>query len=202
MIGFTGSTHEIVAQSAEWWRQHGFEALGWPHVAGEPDHRAGDGGGFAFPPLAQQREFAESIAALATYSEPARIDIDVLGSSTDRPAGPYLLDLASSIPEWSRGLTASGLRSALAEHSLSGLTVFEYLVLQRRAYEVYGDHRFDDYVGSPPGWSWLPASTSGPLVAMAYFYGASGRVEISECKAGSRNPRKGAHVAIVVPLSD
>lgn len=200
MIGFIGSTREIVSQSAEWWREHGFDSLSESLAAEDFDHHSdGSGGAFVFPPLAQQQEFAATIAALGAYSEPARIDFDLALSVADRPTGPYLLELAPSIPDWSRGLTASGLRAALAERSLSGLTVFEYLVLQRRAYQVHGDHRFDDYVGTPPGWTWLSASTSGPLVAMAYYYAATGRVEISACKAGSKNPRKGSHVVTVVP---
>lgn len=200
MIGFTGTPGDVVSQSADWWRQHGFDsASDTLACSNSSDGSGATAGAFAFPPVALQQETADKFAALGSYSEPAQVDFDLASPVTDRPEGPYVLELAPTIPDWSRGLTASGLRAVLAQRGLSGLTVFEYLVLQRRAYEVNGDHRFDDYVGSPPGWSWLPASSSGPLLAMAYYYAANGRVEVSACKAGSKNPRKGSHVVTVVP---
>lgn len=97
-----------------------------------------------------------------------------------------------------RGLTAPALRKALGEDAC--LTVNEYVVVQRVMFERFGDHRFDDYSADPSGWMWLADSTDGERTAMGYWNGAKRRVEVTSCKAGSKNPRKGARRCRIVPL--
>jgi hypothetical protein len=97
-----------------------------------------------------------------------------------------------------RGLTAPALRKVLGHDA--GLTIGEYLVVQRAMFERHGDHRFDDYVGDPSGWMWLADSMVGERTAMAYWYGPKRRIEVTACKTGSKNVRKGARRARVIPL--
>lgn len=199
-IGFTGTVDEVVDASRTWWADHG---LTFPRVASqsvEPVVLAMGQSAFAFPAAEQQRAQLEAIVALGSFGGTASVVDSVVPAVAGRPDGPYLVILDEEIAEWSRGLTAPALTRALRQHGSSGLSVLEYLIVQRRAFEVCGDHRFDDYTGSSSGWTWLPASTSGPLHAMAYYYEKTDRVEISACKSGSKNPRKGAYTVQVTPL--
>ncbi|WP_067650988.1 hypothetical protein [Nocardia harenae] len=193
------STADIWRRSAHWWQANtplGAAAIG---PAPELPLPADAAVGFAFPPAAAQRAQLPALLALAAYDRPAEVASDLLDGDIDRPDHPYLLVLpAERIQPWTRGRTAPGLRKALTAHGWSGLTVPEYLVLQRQSFDAHGDHRFDAYTGDEPGWSWLPASTNGPLVGMAYYNPGSGTVQIAACKTGSKNPRKGAHLGRVL----
>lgn len=206
LVGIGGPEGASVAavweHSRRWWRDHGLtgiaDALGTP--PGVTDLPPDDGIGFAFPPASVQRAHLPALLALATYDAPAAVATDLLDGALDRPGHPYLLTLpADRLPEWTRGHTAPALRAELAARGYSGLTVPEYLVLQRQSFDTHGDHRFDSYTGDAPGWTWLPASTHGPLVGMAYYEPRAGHVQIAACKTGSKNPRKGAHIARVLP---
>lgn len=119
---------------------------------------------------------------------------------TGRPEGPYVLALHADprSDDDLRGLTAQALRKSLA--GTACLTVEEYLVVQRMIFERYGDHRFDDYSGDPSGWMWLADSTDHDRTAMAYWNKTKRRVEVSACKTGSKNPRKGARRCRVIPI--
>ncbi|TFD31141.1 hypothetical protein [Cryobacterium cryoconiti] len=198
LIGFQGSPEEIWTSCAQWWRDHGLQSFA--DALGEPAPITLSGGEscFVFPPVSMQLEGMPQLVELANYDQPCRIQSEMLSASTDRPNRPYALVLSHGIPEWTRGLTSAGLRTALLEHRVLGLSVPEYLSLQRRAFEVFEDHRFDDYTGDPAGWTWLPASTAGPLWGMGYYNSLKGQLEVSACKAGSKNPRKGAHICRIV----
>jgi len=119
-----------------------------------------------------------------------------------RPFGSYVL-LVHHDPRHDddlRGLTAPALRRALGGHAC--LTATEYLVAQRTMFDRHGDHRFDDYSADPSGWMWLADSTDGTRTAMGYWNGARARVEVTACKTGSKNPRKGARRCHVVALNE
>lgn len=117
-----------------------------------------------------------------------------------RPEGPYVLAIQADPrrDDDLRGLTAPAIRKALGGDAC--LTVEEYLVVQRTMAERSGDHAFDDYSGDPSGWMWLAGSGDGARTAMGYWNGAKGRVEVTACKTGSKNPRKGARRARIIPL--
>lgn len=200
-IGFSGTAHEVVEASRKWWEDHGLRFPSVANDAAESLTLAAGGSAFAFPAADEQRAQLDAIVQLGSYGGESSVVDEMVPAVAGRPDGPYLVILDEEIADWSRGLTAPALARALGEHGRSGLSVLEYLVLQRRAFEVYGDHRFDDYTGSSSGWTWLPASTSGPLHAMAYYYDKTDRVEVSACKSGSKNPRKGAYTVQVVPLT-
>lgn len=201
-IGFSGTADEVVQASRTWWADHGLTFSATFSQAVEPVALAVDQSAFAFPAPEEQRAQREAIVALGSYGGVASVVDDLVPTAAGRPDGPYLVILDNVIADWSRGLTAPALNRALREHNRTGLSVLEYLIVQRRSFEVLGDHRFDDYTGSSCGWTWLPASTSGPLHAMAYYYDRTDHVEISACKSGSKNPRKGAYTTQVVPLVD
>lgn len=156
---------------------------------------------FAFPSPEQQISgFATALAALAPDSE---LHVD-LGEAAivGHPSGSYLLLIRSDASEDDdlRGLTAPALRKQLASAQDTTLTAHEYVVLQRCFYEQHGDHRFDDYQGDPPGWMWLADTEVGDRTAMADWYAPNGRVDVTACKTGSKNPRKGARRTRIIPL--
>ncbi len=145
---------------------------------------------------------AELIAALAHADEWGEPYVGVDGAeSLRRPDGPYLLLLhsdASSDADLA-GLTLSALRKALGDETT--LTAGEYLVVQRAMFGHHGDHRFDDYQASPSGWMWLADTAVDDRTAMAYWYDPKARVELSACKQGSKNARKGARRSRIVALA-
>lgn len=155
------------------------------------------------PATWQQAHRAELIGAFAGGDDATAPYVEVGGVAPQgRPAdAPYVLLLRRDPLSDAdlRGLTAPALRKALGDASC--LTVEEYLVVQRLMAERFGDHRFDDYSGDPSGWMWLADSTDGTVTAMGYWNGAKGRVEVTACKTGSKNPRKGARRCRVVPLA-
>lgn len=169
------------------------------------------------PPAAiQRRHAARLVQALAArplravdaaeqYSEPFAPSEDELGAIEDRarPEGRYLLALDPDEfrPEL-RGLTAPAIRKKLVAESRSSLTACEYLVVQRLMTAFYSDHRFDFYGSAldDTRWMWLPDSTLGDKTFMAYWNPGKRRVELSLCRTGSKNPRKGAYVTTIVPL--
>lgn len=140
-------------------------------------------------------------AAFATGDSGESPYIEVAGLvPLGRPDGPYLLLLRSDprTDDDLRGLTAPALRRKLGQES--SLTVTEYLVCQRALFERDGDRQFDDYAAEPSGWMWLAGSSDGERTAMAYWNGSRRRVEVTSCRTGSRNLRKGARRVRIIPL--
>lgn len=167
------------------------------------------------PPAELRRHGAEIIAATAAapldgieageqYGEPWA-PTDEIGSIVDhrRPDGPYLLCLdPAEFRDDLRGLTAPALRKRLEPEGLTSLTAMEYLLVQRLMTHYFSDHRFDYYGSevSDTRWMWLPDSTLGDRTFMGYWSPGKQRVELSMCRTGSKNPRKGAYVTQVIPL--
>lgn len=174
--------------------------------------------GFVFPPAPTMsaaledmiRELATAPAAgvpdAQQYSEPWRPTAELLRTveSRGRPAGAYLLmHRPGRFPAETFGQTTTALDKQFAGRSWAGLTLPEYLVLQRRSCEEHGDHRFDDYLaeGERCQWMWLLDARVGDKVTMAYWNGGKNRVEVGWCKPTAKNKRKGAHPTVVVPLA-
>lgn len=120
-----------------------------------------------------------------------------------RPCGAYLLSLdPEDFAQDRRGLTAPAVRKWLEAAGCHSLTALEYLILQRIFLDHYGDHRFDYYGASVDDtrWMWLPDSVLGDTTFMGYWNPGRSRVELSACKTGSKNPRKGVYVTRILPL--
>jgi hypothetical protein len=209
----------IMAASAAFLRSLDLGDLASALPEASPDSDTGDGFSFrfGFPPLAVQTAAAQALVSKTAaapleelteeqqYGEPyAPSAGDFQGMEhSNRPEGAYLLHLRTDgvAPE-TRGLTAPAVRKALASWAGTSLTALEYLVLQRVFATAYGDHRFD-YYGSAADdtqWMWLPDSKLGDKTFMAYWNPKQSRVELTACRTGSKNPRKGAHPTRVVAV--
>jgi hypothetical protein len=200
----------VVDESIRWFAAHGLDVAAELTVAADPvavrllTDAIADGftAAMAMPSASwQQAQFSALVRAFGHHPDWDEPTVDVAGGApTGRPTGPYLL-LVHHDPRTDddlRGVTAPALRRLLGSDTC--VTVGEYLVLQRALFEHHGDHRFDDYQGEPPGWMWLADTTIGERTAMAYWYGPKRRIEITACKTGSKNPRKGARRTRIVPL--
>jgi hypothetical protein len=173
---------------------------------------------WVFPPLPTQREQttqlvracaaspASQLAAAHQYAEPWVQDMAVLREAEvhHRPTSAYaLLYSSGKYPDSTRNLTAKQLGVLFQEKGWTGLTAHEYLVLQRVASEQHGDHRFDDYVPdlARSQWQWLLDNRVPKGCIMGYWNPTARRVEIGWCKPDNKNPRRGAHPTIVIPLA-
>jgi hypothetical protein len=205
--------------SSEFLRSLGLDELAQAVPATAVDSDTGDGFSFrfGFPPLAAQRATATALVAATAgsplgglppneqYTEPYAPSAEELAGMehSNRPDGAYLLHLRpEGVADETRGLTAPAVRKALAPWGGTSLTALEYLVLQRVFATAYGDHRFD-YYGSEVGdtqWMWLPDTTLGDKTFMAYWNPRQSRVELTACRTGSKNPRKGAHPTRIVAV--
>jgi hypothetical protein len=200
---------ELTRFSSELFANHGFDV----DLSGGLDGGSAEGLGraisdgfidaIALPDGAWQHDHLDRLAGAFAGSEDWTAPyVDAEGAvPVGRPTGPYIVLLRPDAADDDdlRGLTAPALRKALGSDAT--LTIGEYLVVQRARFERHGDHRFDDYVGDPPGWMWLADSMVGDRTAMAYWNGAKRRVEVTACKTGSKNARKGARRCRVIPLA-
>jgi hypothetical protein len=108
----------------------------------------------------------------------------------NRPDGAYLLLHGSgAFPPQTQGVRAKAIEEGFWKHGWSGLSVFEYLVLQRASVEEHGDHRFAEP-------QWLLDTRADGRVAGASW---KRRVELGlyEDRAGTR---RGAHPTVIVSL--
>lgn len=140
------------------------------------------------------------------YTEPWFTNVEEIQAapSANRPDGPYLLLMqAGQYPAETRNKKAPELLRMFEARGWSGLTVPEYLVLQRRSLMEHGDHRFDDYVRDveQSQWMWLLDTHLPGHCVQAYWNPGKQRIEVAACKVGSKNERRGAHPTIVVPLT-
>ena len=209
----------IMAASAALLRTLGLGNLANEVPEVNPDSDPGDGFTFrfGFPPLTVQTAAAESLVSKTAaapldelpedqqYGEPYAPSADDFQrmEHSNRPDGAYLLHLRpEGVAPETRGLTAPSVRKALASWAGTSLTALEYLVVQRVFATAYGDHRFD-YYGSAVDdtqWMWLPDSKLGDKTFMAYWNPKQSRVELTACRTGSKNPRKGAHPTRIVAV--
>ena len=173
---------------------------------------------FAFPSVALQQ--SESAALIESMSSPHASlpddvqyggywvrDIEDLAQCDilERPEGPYVIWMRDgAFPDETTNLTCSRLVKDFQARSWTGLTVHEFLVIQRMKALANGDHRWSCYHGTeahPPGHQWLPNARLGKKVFQGYWVKKSGQVQIGACKTGSKKPSRGAHPCVVTPLS-
>jgi hypothetical protein len=213
----TADSGSIMAASAAFFRSLELGELAEALAEAAPDSDPGDGFSFrfGFPPLALQTAAAqelvtktaaaplEDLPAEQQYGEPYAPSADDFRrmEHSNRPEGAYLLHLRpDGVAPETRGLTAPAVRKALASWAGTSLNALEYLIVQRVFAAAYGDHRFD-YYGSgvdDTQWMWLPDSKFGDKTFMAYWNPKQSRVELTACRTGSKNPRKGAHPTLIV----
>lgn len=117
-----------------------------------------------------------------------------------REWGPYLLLFSPNPIQKCWGLTGKQIREHFQTKDWIGLTVPEYLVLQRFFCEHYGDHRFfaqpEDDSGSHS--IWLIDSMDDKSCAVAM--GKNGVVNIQAASINNRDRKRAAVAGIIIPL--
>lgn len=184
--------------------------------------RAGFGRAFAFPPFAvQMAEFDRLVEATARqpapglpdnhqYREPFLADSwtktpngkilqrpDNLGVRTE---GPYLLLFSTSPLKNAWGRTGKQITELFDAKGWHGLTVPEYLVLQRFYCERFGDHRFFDEPQDETTSHWLWLVDSANDSDMAVSFGSARGINIQACPIGNRESRRAALAAAMLPV--
>ncbi len=218
-----------LAASAAFFRSHELVALAkelppaidlGPERQSRFDQALGEGfdAAFVFPPMAAQKiHFDAMVKQLAIapafglsrseqYSASSLPELWNLKTapSRNRPAGAYLLMYRTSpFPRETREKSPPDLDKLFAAMGWNGLTVPEYLVLQRLLCEANGDHRFDLYApdAARSQWQWLLDTRLPSGVVMAFWNPRVGRLEIGPAPAGANTARRGAHPTIVIPIS-
>jgi hypothetical protein len=137
------------------------------------------------------------------YTQPVIADVQSLriADPLNRPFGPYVLFYRSGpLPRETRDKKASDSRVFFRSMAWNGLTIPEYMILQRILCEKNRDHRFDVY--SPDvarsQWMWLLDSKTESGVIMAFWNPVRSRIEIGVSKEDAANARRGAQPSIVI----
>jgi hypothetical protein len=213
----------IVKRSRDFYRWHGLGDWGdsLPE-SGQPIDEPEFERAFAFPAFdvqtatldrlieATARQPAPAVPDNQQYREPFLADTwsktpngkilqgtDNLGP---RPYGPYVLVFSATPCKNAWGRTGKQIAELFQAKGWQGLTVPEYLVVQRFYCEQFGDHRFFDEPldDSLSHWLWLVDSMTDSEMSVAY--GSSRGVNLQACKLGNRDSRRAAIAAAVVPL--
>jgi hypothetical protein len=177
---------------------------------------------FAFPPFALQVETLERLIDETArkpapipdnqqYREPFLADDwsktangKVLQRTDDlggREWGPYLYLCSPNPIQKCWGLTGKQIREQFRAKDWRGLTVPEYLILQRYFCEKYGDHRFfekpEDDLGAH--WIWLVDSMDDKNCSVAL--GSNRGINIQATGINNRERKRAAIGGLIVPLS-
>ncbi len=113
-----------------------------------------------------------------------------------------LLYQSGPIPEETKGKTPNDLDPLFAQKKWNGLTLEEYLMLQRKEAEVSKDHRFDAYSddAKKSQWTWLLDSRVPQGVVRAHWYPRDRQVSVSWSESGHSGAGLGARPAVVVEI--
>jgi hypothetical protein len=185
--------------------------------------RYGFSRGFAFPPFAVQtatqgslieetvRKQAPGLADNEQYSsdlvlsdtwdkEPNGKILQRTHDLGGREDGPYFLLFSPKPVASAWGRTGKQIRALFQAKDWQGLTVPEYLVLQRFFCEKYGDHRFFEEAedGRSRHWLWLVDSMTE--AACTVVLGQARGINLQGCPAANRDSRRAAVAGKVVPL--
>jgi hypothetical protein len=183
--------------------------------------RSGFTEGFAFPPFAVQmadldrvvdgcaRQPALGLPDSQQYREPFLSDNwsrEATGRVMQRMADlgdrdrPYvfLCTLQPLSNCW--GKTGRQIAEQFQAKGWHGMTVPEYLVLQRWRAEKHADHRFIDEPEDPTcHWQWLIDSMTETDCSVAY--GSARGINIQATGVGNRESKRGAIAGLIVPLA-
>jgi hypothetical protein len=218
----------VLAASSAFFRSHELHSLARElpaelTLSGEGQTRSeqalseGFDSAFVFPSVAAQKIHFEAIVLqLANapafglskkeqYTQAAIPDVRTLKTtpSRNRPAGCYVLFYRTSpFPRETREKSAADIDRLFSTLGWTGLTVAEYMVLQRLLAEKNGDHRFDLYApdAARSQWQWL-LDTRLPSGSVMAFWNPQGcRLEIGLAPKEVSTARRGAHPTVVVPV--
>ncbi len=218
-----------LAESAAFLRGHELVALAKelpaaailsPENQGRFDQLLSEGfdAALVFPPVAAQKiHFDALVKQLAAapafglgkseqYTAPSLPDLWNLKTAParNRPPGPYILMYRTTpFPRETREKSPPDLDKLFSAMGWSGLTVPEYLVLQRLLCEKNGDHRFDLYApdAARSQWQWLLDTRLPSGVVMAFWNPKVCRLEIGPAPPGVNTARRGAHPAVILPTT-
>jgi hypothetical protein len=172
---------------------------------------------FVFPSVGDQKvHFEAMVKQLATapafglsrkeqYTPPVIPEMRTLKATParNRPTGCYVLFYRTTpFPRETREKSAPDVDKLFSSLGWTGLTVSEYLVLQRLLAEKNGDHRFDLYApdSARSQWQWL-LDTRLPSGGVMAFWNPQGcRLEIGAAPDEVSTARRGAHPTVVVPV--
>jgi hypothetical protein len=138
------------------------------------------------------QQYAEPFLADAWTKTPNGKVLQRDGDLAEREWGPYLLLFTPNAVPQAWGRTGKQIAELLDAKGWRGLTVPEYLVLQRWRCESFGDHRFFEHPEDDSGAHalWLIDSAKGKDCAVAQ---ASHRgVVLQACGLGNRDSRRAA----------
>ena len=113
-----------------------------------------------------------------------------------------LLYQSNPIPNETKGKSPNELDPLFTQKNWNGLTLEEYLILQRKETETNKDHRFDAYSNDPnkSQWTWLLDSRVSGVVVRAYWDPWDRRVEVLWFRSRNSDDRLGARPAVVVEI--
>lgn len=123
---------------------------------------------------------------------------------TDDPGarawGAYLFLLSPNPVQKCWGMTGKQIREHFRSKDWHGLTVPEYLVLQRFYCEKYGDHRFFEKPEDASGAHslWLIDSMDDKNCSVAV--GGNRGINLQACSVNNRDSKRAALAGIIVPL--
>jgi hypothetical protein len=179
--------------------------------------------GFAFPPFALQmaamdelieetvrkqapslpdnQQYSSDLVLSDTWSKEANGKIlQRTDDLSQRQDGPYFLLFSTKPVVSAWGRTGKQIEELFRGKDWQGLTVPEYLVLQRYFAEKYGDHRFHEEADDtdPKHWLWLIDSMTE--TACTVVLGKARGLNLQGCPVGNRDSRRGAIAGRVVPM--
>jgi len=131
-------------------------------------------------------------------------DVTKNATSRNRPTRKAYLLLYQSgpLPEETMGKKPEDLDKLFAQKKWNGLTLEEYLMLQRKELEARKNHSFDAYDddAKKSKWTWLLDSRVPQGVVHARWYPGSRRVNVDWDGPGGSIGRLGARPAVVVEI--
>ncbi len=144
------------------------------------------------------------LSANDQYTAPYFEDNTKTAESLNRPAKAYLLLYQSGdIPQETKGQTPNQLRPLFKKNKWDGLTLPEYLVLQRVEAEKRKNHSFDAYStsGAASNWTWLLDTNITPSkVVYASWNPDNRRVRVGWGDSDASYSSLGARPVVVVEI--
>jgi len=189
----------------------------------EHANQHGFSGGFAFPSFQMQMQsFDQLVDACARQPSPLLPDNQqyrtpfladnwsrvatgtVLQRDHDlgeRTTGSYVLLFTTAPLTNCWGKTGKQIAEQFQARAWRGLTVYEYLVLQRVSAEIFTDHRFFAEPEDPSGhWLWLIDSINQTDCSVAL--GNARGINVQATGINNRESKRAAVAAIIVPLAE
>jgi hypothetical protein len=151
-------------------------------------------------PISDNQQYAEPFLADTWTKTPNGKVLQRTDELGPRLWGPYLHVFAPKPIQQAWGRTARQIQEWLDAKGWQGLTVPEYLVLQRCFCEQHRDHRFFDEPEDDSGMHalWLIDSMTGKECAVAV--GSHRGINLQACSAGNRDSRRATVAGVVVAL--